>query len=79
MVCLTQKGSPYCYYPSLVPDPQICLQSSLSGNIWDGELASHEFERTRVKVTENMERNFSRHHTEPVCLNARSYRIVHSR
>ncbi|GFY00445.1 transposable element Tcb2 transposase [Trichonephila clavipes] len=33
--------------------------------------ASHEFERTRGKVTANMERNVSRHHTELVCLNAR--------
>ncbi|GFW04127.1 transposable element Tcb1 transposase [Trichonephila clavipes] len=41
--------------------------------------ASHEFERTRGKVTANMERNVSRHHTELVCLNARSYRVVHSR
>ncbi|GFU36867.1 transposable element Tcb2 transposase [Trichonephila clavipes] len=29
------------------------------------------------KVTTNMEQNVSRHHTELVCLNARSYRIVH--
>ncbi|GFY36887.1 transposable element Tcb2 transposase [Trichonephila clavipes] len=33
----------------------------------------------RSKVTANMERNISRHHTELVYLNARSYRIVHSR
>ncbi|GFV43436.1 uncharacterized protein TNCV_5011 [Trichonephila clavipes] len=38
-----------------------------------------EFERTKDKVTTNMERNDSRHHTELVCLNARSYRIVHLR
>ncbi|GFS84990.1 transposable element Tcb1 transposase [Trichonephila clavipes] len=37
---------------------------------------SPEFERTRGKVTANMERNVSRHHTELLCLNARSYRIV---
>ncbi|GFX08864.1 uncharacterized protein TNCV_761521 [Trichonephila clavipes] len=36
-----------------------------------------KFERTRGKVTENMEQNVSRHHTELVCLNARLYRIVH--
>ncbi|GFX57701.1 transposable element Tcb1 transposase [Trichonephila clavipes] len=40
---------------------------------------SHEFERTRGKITANEERNVSRHHTELVCLNVRSYRIVHSR
>ncbi|GFX11575.1 uncharacterized protein TNCV_5141501 [Trichonephila clavipes] len=39
---------------------------------WNG------FERTRGKVTANMERNVSRHHTELLCLNAQSYRIVHS-
>ncbi|GFU20629.1 uncharacterized protein TNCV_3785231 [Trichonephila clavipes] len=39
----------------------------------------HEFERTRGKVTENMKRNVLRHHTELLCLNDRSYRIVHSR
>ncbi|GFT59118.1 transposable element Tcb1 transposase [Trichonephila clavipes] len=39
--------------------------------------ASHEFERTRGKVTANMERNISRHHAELECLNARSYCIVH--
>ncbi|GFW37643.1 hypothetical protein TNCV_415291 [Trichonephila clavipes] len=49
-------------------------------HIWDNlEWESHEFERTRVKVTTNMERNVSRHHTELVRLNAPSYRIVHSR
>ncbi|GFV51020.1 transposable element Tcb1 transposase [Trichonephila clavipes] len=41
--------------------------------------ASHEFERTRGKVTANMERDVSRHHTELVYLNTRSYRTVHSR
>ncbi|GFY00156.1 hypothetical protein TNCV_2835131 [Trichonephila clavipes] len=40
--------------------------------------ASHEFERTSSKATENMEQNVSRYHTEPVSLNARSYRFVYS-
>ncbi|GFU70469.1 uncharacterized protein TNCV_2001111 [Trichonephila clavipes] len=57
-------------------DPQICLQSSMSGmTSW----ASHEFERTIGKGAANMERNVSRHHTELVCLNAAIVRIVHSR
>ncbi|GFY30205.1 transposable element Tcb2 transposase [Trichonephila clavipes] len=60
-------------------DPQICLQSSISGIIWEARGASLEFERTRGMVTANMERNVSIYHTELVCLNARSYRIVHSR
>ncbi|GFX61942.1 uncharacterized protein TNCV_3777531 [Trichonephila clavipes] len=33
--------------------------------------ASHEFERTRGKVTANMERDISGHHTKLVCLSAR--------
>ncbi|GFX56380.1 transposable element Tcb1 transposase [Trichonephila clavipes] len=41
--------------------------------------AFHEFERGRGNVTANIERNVSRHDTELVCLNARSFRIVHSR
>ncbi|GFX82681.1 transposable element Tcb2 transposase [Trichonephila clavipes] len=49
------------------------------GSFGTASCASHEFERTRDKVTANMERNVSRHHTELVCLNARSYRMVHSR
>ncbi|GFU82919.1 uncharacterized protein TNCV_1743041 [Trichonephila clavipes] len=46
---------------------------------WRRCLTSYEFERTRGNVTANMERNVSRHHTELICLSARSYRIVHSR
>ncbi|GFX41581.1 transposable element Tcb1 transposase [Trichonephila clavipes] len=55
-----------------LPDLQICLHLIILGIIW-----GCEFERTRGKVTENMEGNVSRHHAELVCLNARSYRIVH--
>ncbi|GFV10348.1 transposable element Tcb1 transposase [Trichonephila clavipes] len=37
-------------------DPQICLQSSISGILWGTvSWASHEFQRTRGKVTANME------------------------
>ncbi|GFT58396.1 transposable element Tcb1 transposase [Trichonephila clavipes] len=36
-----------------LPDTQICLQSSIFGIIWDGEL--DELERTRGKVIANME------------------------
>ncbi|GFS79569.1 uncharacterized protein TNCV_2370651 [Trichonephila clavipes] len=62
-----------------LPGLHICLQSSISGIIWDGELGIPRVERIRGKVTANMERNVSRHHTELVRLNARSYRITHSR
>ncbi|GFY24400.1 uncharacterized protein TNCV_1014481 [Trichonephila clavipes] len=84
MLSLTQQGCHKTVYVLLLPflglpDPQICLQSSVSGIIWDGELGILKFERTRGKVTANMERNVSIHHTELVYLNVRSYRIVHSR
>ncbi|GFV00592.1 transposable element Tcb1 transposase [Trichonephila clavipes] len=39
-----------------LPDAQICLQSSISGIIWnDASWAFHKFERTTGKVTANME------------------------
>ncbi|GFV53621.1 putative transposable element [Trichonephila clavipes] len=48
-------------------------------HIWDhlGRQVGH-LERTRGKFTAKRERNVSRHHVELVCLNAQSYRIVHS-
>ncbi|GFS62642.1 transposable element Tcb1 transposase [Trichonephila clavipes] len=72
--------SPHCYYPSLSCLILRCVSNQgylgLFGTVnW----ASNEFERTRGKVTANMEQNISKHHTELVCLNARSYRIVHLR
>ncbi|GFT13653.1 transposable element Tcb1 transposase [Trichonephila clavipes] len=71
---------PYCYYPSLAClIPRFVSNRAYLGSFETVSWASHEFERTRVKVTANMERNVSRHHTELVCLNARSHRIVHSR
>ncbi|GFV87455.1 transposable element Tcb1 transposase [Trichonephila clavipes] len=52
---------------------QICLQSSIPGStIGVASCASNEFERTRGKVTANMERNVSRHHMN-------LYSIEHSR
>ncbi|GFX02688.1 transposable element Tcb1 transposase [Trichonephila clavipes] len=82
--CLTRQGCHKIVFKLLLPflglpDPQMYLQSSVSGIIWDGEWGIPRDERTRDKVAANMERNVSRHHTELVCLNARSYRIVHSR
>ncbi|GFU21699.1 transposable element Tcb1 transposase, partial [Trichonephila clavipes] len=61
------------------PNPQICHQSSIYRIIKMVSWASHEFERTRGKVTANVKRKVSRHHTILVCLNARSYHITHSR
>ncbi|GFU83657.1 transposable element Tcb2 transposase [Trichonephila clavipes] len=54
--------------PDLAPIDREDLGSFETAN-W----ASHEFKRTRDKTTANMERNVPRHHTELVCLNARSY------
>ncbi|GFV26805.1 transposable element Tcb1 transposase [Trichonephila clavipes] len=72
--------SPHCYYPSLSCEiPRFVSHRAYIGSFGTASCASQEFERARGKVTVNMERNVSRHHTELVCLNARSYRIVHSR
>ncbi|GFU19241.1 transposable element Tcb1 transposase [Trichonephila clavipes] len=74
------KLSPHCYYPSLAClIPRFVSNQAYLGSFGTASWASHEFERTRGKVTANMERNVSIHHTELVCLNARSYRIVPSR
>ncbi|GFY22078.1 transposable element Tcb1 transposase [Trichonephila clavipes] len=72
--------SSHCYYPSLAcPIPRFVSNQAYLGSFGTVNCVSHEFERTRGKVTANMERDVSRHHTELVCLNARSYRIMHSR
>ncbi|GFX70714.1 transposable element Tcb1 transposase [Trichonephila clavipes] len=71
--------SPHCYYPSLAcPIPRFVYNRAYLGSFGMASWASHESERTRSKVIANMERNVSRHHTELVRLNARSYRIEHS-
>ncbi|GFU50049.1 uncharacterized protein TNCV_4933961 [Trichonephila clavipes] len=63
-------------WPALSPDlSPIGHLGSFGTASWE----SHKFERTRGKVTANMERNVSRYHIELVGLNAQSYRIVHSR
>ncbi|GFX27669.1 transposable element Tcb1 transposase [Trichonephila clavipes] len=70
----------YCYYPSLnCPIPRFVSNRIYLGPFGTESWASHEFERNIGKVTANMERNVLRHHTELVCLNAQSFRIVHSR
>ncbi|GFX75792.1 uncharacterized protein TNCV_2237641 [Trichonephila clavipes] len=58
-------------------DPRFVSNPAYMGSFGTASWASHEFERTRGKVTANMERNVSTHHTELVCLKARSYCIVH--
>ncbi|GFX65697.1 transposable element Tcb1 transposase [Trichonephila clavipes] len=72
--------SPHCYYPSLVcPIPRFVSNRAYLGSFGTASWASYEFEWTRGKVTADKERNISRHYTELVCLNARSYRVMHSR
>ncbi|GFX06469.1 transposable element Tcb1 transposase [Trichonephila clavipes] len=72
--------SPHCYYPSLASlIHRFVSNRAYLGSFGKVSWESHEFEGFRGKVTRNIERNVSRHHTELVCLNARSYRIVHSR
>ncbi|GFV78203.1 transposable element Tcb1 transposase [Trichonephila clavipes] len=69
--------SPHCYYHSLAnPIPRFVSSRAYLGSFGIASWASHEFERTRGRVTANMERNVLRHHTELVCLTYRSYRIV---
>ncbi|GFY13713.1 transposable element Tcb1 transposase [Trichonephila clavipes] len=71
--------SPHCYYPSLAcPFPRFVSNRAYLGSFGMASSASHEFERTRGKVTANMERNVSRHHTKLLWLSARPYRILHS-
>ncbi|GFS81682.1 transposable element Tcb1 transposase [Trichonephila clavipes] len=77
---VSQELSPHCYYPSLACSiPRFVSNRAYLGSFGTASWAFHKFDRTRGKFTANMERNVSRHHTELVCLNARSYRIVHSR
>ncbi|GFX12973.1 transposable element Tcb1 transposase [Trichonephila clavipes] len=65
------KLSPNSYYPSLAcPIPIFVSNRAYLGSFGTACWASHEYERTRCKVTSNMERNVSRHHTKLVCLNA---------
>ncbi|GFW75205.1 transposable element Tcb1 transposase [Trichonephila clavipes] len=61
------------------PIPKFVSNRAYLGSFETVNWESHEFERTRGKVTANMLLNISRHHAELVCLNSRSYRIVHSR
>ncbi|GFS79692.1 transposable element Tcb1 transposase [Trichonephila clavipes] len=61
-----------------LPNLRFVSNRAYLGSFGTASWASHEFERTRRKVTANMERNVSRHHTELVCLNARSYYILQS-
>ncbi|GFU62344.1 transposable element Tcb1 transposase [Trichonephila clavipes] len=69
--CLASHGkgvtglSPHCYYPSLAyPIPRFVYNRAYLGSFGTACWASHEFERTRGKVTANRERNVSRYHTE---------------
>ncbi|GFV68620.1 transposable element Tcb1 transposase [Trichonephila clavipes] len=58
--------------PQTCPIPIFVSNRAYLGSFGMVSQASHEFEGTRSKVTANMERKVSKHHTELVCLNARS-------
>ncbi|GFX22256.1 uncharacterized protein TNCV_2950971 [Trichonephila clavipes] len=60
------------------PIPRFISNREYLGLFRTASWKSHESERSRGKVTANMERKVSIHHTELVCLKARSYGIVHS-
>ncbi|GFT76825.1 uncharacterized protein TNCV_1419531 [Trichonephila clavipes] len=62
-----------------LPDTRFVSNQAYLVSVGIASWESHESERTRGKVTANLERNVSRHHTELVCLNARSHRIMLSR
>ncbi|GFW66053.1 uncharacterized protein TNCV_588791 [Trichonephila clavipes] len=66
----TARMSQDCIYPSLACSFPRFVSNRALGSFGTASWASHEFERTRGKVTANMEQNVSRHHTELVCLNA---------
>ncbi|GFV38737.1 transposable element Tcb1 transposase [Trichonephila clavipes] len=54
--------SQHCYYPSLpCPIPRFVSNRAYLGSFGMASWASHEFERTKGKVTANMERNVPRH------------------
>ncbi|GFS78814.1 transposable element Tcb1 transposase [Trichonephila clavipes] len=70
--------SPHCYYPSLAFTNAIFVSNrAYLGSLGAADWASHEFERTRGKVTAIMERIVSRRHTELICLNAQLYIVSH--
>ncbi|GFX61516.1 transposable element Tcb1 transposase [Trichonephila clavipes] len=66
-----QSLSPHCYCPTLAClIPRFVSNFAYLGSIGMAILTSYEIELTRGRLTINMERNVSRHHTELVCLNA---------
>ncbi|GFT84983.1 transposable element Tcb1 transposase [Trichonephila clavipes] len=67
------------YHPSLASSiPRFVTNRAYLGSFGTASWAPYEFGRTRGAFTATVERDVSGHHTELVCLNARSYRIVHS-
>ncbi|GFT57938.1 uncharacterized protein TNCV_2768461 [Trichonephila clavipes] len=55
-VKVSQDLSPYCYYPSLAClIPRFVSNGAYLGSFGTASWASHECERTRGKVTANME------------------------
>ncbi|GFX24004.1 transposable element Tcb1 transposase [Trichonephila clavipes] len=78
--CLASHGkgitklSWHCYYPSLAcPILRFVSNRAYLGSFGAANWASKEFKRIRGNVTASMERNMTRHHTEPVRLNPDPY------
>ncbi|GFX86785.1 uncharacterized protein TNCV_1409821 [Trichonephila clavipes] len=58
MARVVTRLSPHCYYPSLAcPMPRFVSNRAYLGSFGTVSWASYEFDRTRNKVTANMERN----------------------
>ncbi|GFX69127.1 transposable element Tcb1 transposase [Trichonephila clavipes] len=71
------KAVPHFYYPSLTCSiPRFVSNRACIGSFGTTSWVLHGFEKNSGKVRADMERNVSRHYTELVSLNARSYRIV---
>ncbi|GFV22625.1 transposable element Tcb1 transposase [Trichonephila clavipes] len=75
----TARISQNCLHTVNYPSLDCPIPRFVSNRAYLGSIGMVIWDPASGKVTENMERNVSRHHTKLVCLNARSYRIVHSR
>ncbi|GFW79422.1 uncharacterized protein TNCV_3458921 [Trichonephila clavipes] len=85
MLVHTQQGSltrlPSSHYHHSLDCwiPRFVTNRAFLGSFGTVSWTAYEFGRTKDAFTATVERDVSGHHTELVCLNARSYCIVHSR
>ncbi|GFX20965.1 transposable element Tcb1 transposase [Trichonephila clavipes] len=59
--------------------PRFVTNRAYLGSFGTASWTAHEFGRTRIAFIATVERDVSGHHSELLCLNAFSYRNVHSR